>query len=177
MSATNGLYLPILNVSLENSRDEKQTRPEDRLVDSESLPALKRLCVQKIEGEARAGTLGGRKNLIYILYQWKRWGSSADVLAWTDSFVQSRDGALHFLNSCLSTRTSHGLGDYVGEVRRYVSLKTVEELVNLDRLIEQTSKINIEDLDEPQKVTLVAFREALRRRHEGKPDFGPGVWE
>ena len=174
--ASEGISLPVDLVSIESQKRSREGERFENLTDDEGLAALKRLCLEKIEAVAAAGRLAGRLELSSLLFRWKQWGGDDAPRAFVASMTSKPDGALAFLKAFLSRSTSHGMGDYVGSERWYINLGSIEMFVPWESVEAVTKDVPLgpQDADEGHQA-LKAFREAVKRRREGKPDLGAGV--
>jgi hypothetical protein len=68
--------------------------------------------------------------------------------------------------------TSQGLGDYVGRERWYMKLGVVEDFVPWEALEGALEHVETNGLGDEDARALTAFREAVERRRQGKPDAG-----
>jgi hypothetical protein len=165
---TEGLILPLEIVSAEeSSRDEPQPR-HSLLVDEPGLAELRSVCVAKIK--ASSAKKGFRDNhvLAEVLSKWNRWGDKAEVKAWVATHVQNAKDALWLLVTLIGKSTSTGAAGTT--VHHYVHLGFIEQFSDLNRLQELTSATKPTDLQGLEKVALLEFRKAQKRRADGRAD-------
>lgn len=174
--ASEGISLPVGLVSIESQGRGREGERSENLTDDEGLAALKQLCVEKIEAAAVAGRLAGRLDLPSLLFRWKEWGGDDAPRAFVASMTNKPDGALSFLKAFLSRSTSQGMGDYIASEHLYINLGSIEKFVPWESIEAVTNdvQLGLQDANEGHQA-LKAFREAVKRRREGKPDLGAGV--
>jgi predicted KAP-like P-loop ATPase len=172
MLATTGLYLPIRKISLEDNRERRQQNPDAFILSEEDLPELRTICVEKIRRAAESGKLKTSKNMAYILYQWRGWTSPEEPRNWVTTLVESQDGLLSFLTAVLQRSMSHGVGDYVSREHWKINLQNLEDFVSVDVIEQKVNNLALETLGDKEQKAVQAFRKALRRRREGRPDQG-----
>lgn len=170
IGTTTGLYLPVMSISLESSKQDKKASPDALLVNDEDLLELKRLCVEKIMTAALSGRLAANRQVISILYCWRDWGSVEETRKWVAQLLGTKDGLLRFLKACVQKSVSQGLTQHVGRVHWRMNLKVVEDFVLLSDLEPKVAEISLESLDEEESRAVQAFRKALERRKQGKAD-------
>jgi len=170
MKLTTGLYLPVMNTSLENSKEERQQDPDAFLVRKEDLEDLREICLEKIRSAAENGKLIGHPKMAYILYRWQDWASPEEPKKWLEGLVSSKDGLTSFLKAFVQQSMSQGVNDYSSRIRRYISLKNIETFVSAETLEEKVSQLTLEKLGVEEKAAVRAFQKAVRRRQEGKSD-------
>ncbi len=169
--ASSGIYLLMETVSLEQDKRFREKQPEKYLVqDDQSLEKLKSICLKKIEVASTSNVLKDHPKLIYILYQWLKWGKEDQVKAWVKALVQTSSGALSFLASILNKGTSQSLGDHVGKVHWTIRLRNIQDFVSIDEIKRNIDGLDVEKLNEKEKLAVKAFHRALRRREQGISD-------
>jgi predicted KAP-like P-loop ATPase len=174
---TDGLSLPVRFVSLEEQAATARDKPRDRLLNDEGLAAPKQLCVEKIAAADAAGTLVEVHELAMILYRWRDWAGEEPVQTFCTKLVTTPAGAVRLAEAFLQRTSSHTLGDYVGRHRYYMNLGELERFAPLKELEQQLARIDESSLTENQRRAVAAFRAAVRRRKEGKPDTGWGRFD
>lgn len=170
---TDGLSQPVRFVSLEEPDKKRSQEPEEQLVSESGLEELKLLCVEKIREAAREGRLLSNTDLAMILYRWREWGDPQEVREFCSGAAKTRDGALALVRAFTSISVSSGMGDYVARRQWTVRLSNVEEFLDWRELESTLRDVKSDDLNESEKRGVEAFRRAIQRRAEGKPEPGP----
>lgn len=170
MKLTQGLYLPVMKTSIEDSKQERKQDPDAFLVTEEALADLRKVCLEKIRQSAENGKLKDHPKIAYILYRWREWGSPDEPTKWVEKLVSSKDGLLCLLKGFVQEGSASGAEDYAARVYRYMSLKSVEDFVSPEVVEEKVKQINFDGLEEEEKEAVRAFQRALKRRKEGKGD-------
>ncbi len=170
MRASSGLYLPIMTVMHEGTEERRKKDPDAYLVTDDDLNELRLVCLQKIEEAAKSGRLLTHPHMMAILYRWREWGSSASAIQWAQIAIQSTDGAIAFLTSCVSRSTSQGIGDYIPKEHWRINLKMVEEFVSVDALEQGIAIVPLETQPEKAQKAIQAFKKAIKRHREGKSE-------
>ena len=170
MKLTQGLYLPVMKTSLEDSKQERKQDPDAFLVTEDALQDLKKICLDKIRVAAKNGKLKAHPKMAYILYRWREWASPEEPTEWVAQLVSSKDGLLCFLRGFVQEGSASGADDYAARVYRYMRLKSVEDFVTPEIVEERLKQISSDNLTEDEKEAVRAFQRALKRRQEGKGD-------
>jgi predicted KAP-like P-loop ATPase len=173
MKATTGLYLPVRQTCIEDSKEDRQKDPEAFIVAEDDLKDLENICVDKIKQAAESGTLKINSHMAYILYRWREWASLEEPRKWVEGLIESKEGLLCFLTAFLQRSTSQGMEDYVLRIHWRINLKSVEDFVSAEVLARKIEQLPLEDLIDEQQKAVRAFQKALKRRQEGKSD---GDW-
>jgi predicted KAP-like P-loop ATPase len=170
MRATTGFYLPIMTASLEGNEEKRKKDPSAFSVTDADLKELQQLCVEKIKQAAETGSLTTHPKMLSILYRWREWEAPEKPSQWAKRVIEFPEAALSFLTGCLHRSTSHGMSDYVSREHWRINLKTVEDFVRVDTLEKKVAELSLDNLSDKQKKAVKAFRGAIKRRREGKPD-------
>ncbi|MBI5846621.1 MAG: hypothetical protein HZB31_01465 [Nitrospirae bacterium] len=170
LSLSEGLYLPIMRISLEESKYEKQDEQDSYLVDRDDFEELKKVCIEKIRKAGNSSVLNNHPKLLSILYHWLKWASPDEPKKWVEDLIQNGEGLLLFLTSLLHSSVSHSMGDHVSRTNWKISIKNVEDFVSPDMVAKQIMRLNVDKLSEKEQRAVNAFQKALKRRQEGKPD-------
>jgi predicted KAP-like P-loop ATPase len=165
-----GLYLAVMLISLEDDRQEKRRDPSERLVNESALTDLQKACVDKIVVAAAEGHLSTHPRLAYLLYRWKEWGVADEARAFVETLTRTPDGALQFVTAMLQRSMSQSVTDYIGRERWYIRLGNIEDFVRWEVVEESLQGVNVDSLAERQRRAVGAFRTAVRRRRRGLPD-------
>jgi predicted KAP-like P-loop ATPase len=174
MRISTGLYLPIRVASIESSEERRKKDPDAFSVPDADLTELHEICAGKIAEAANSDRLVTHSKMLEILYAWSRWDSADKPQRWVEKLVESRDGLLSFLIANLSRSTSHGVGDYVSEEHWRIRLDNMEKFIRVEILETKVAKLPTGDLTDKEQIAVKAFKKAIKRRQEGKPD---SIWD
>ena len=120
----------------------KTKSPENELtLNSDQLEKLEKLACNKIESWAKDGRLRKHKNLPFILFDWERWGQKDEINEFVNNMIIDDDGLIDFITSFLSKSTSQGVSDYVGKINWRISLKTIEDFIDIKKIEPRIRKI------------------------------------
>ncbi|MFQ5903712.1 MAG: hypothetical protein ACE5JO_08480, partial [Candidatus Binatia bacterium] len=170
MKLTQGLYLPVMKTSIEDSKQERKQDPDAFLVMEEALQDLRKICVEKIRVAAENGKLRNHPKMLSILYRWREWALPEEPKKWVEGLVTSTDGLLCFLKGCVQEGSVSGADDYAPRIYRHMRLKSVEDFVAPEIVGGKVKQISLDGLTEDEKEAVRAFQRALKRRREGKSD-------
>lgn len=138
------LYTVVREVGLQGQQhgkwranNEPADPEEKRSVRSEQLVELEKLAVAKIAIWANDGRLRDHSKLVSILYMWKRLAEDGDekVATFVESMIKDDEGLIKLIVSFESKAFVQGWSDHVGRIEYRISLKTVEDFLQV-KLIE-----------------------------------------
>lgn len=118
--------------------EKKSTR--DPLITKADLSTLESVCVELFKAAEEQGTLFSIKNLPYILFRWKEWGSEEDVRRFIDKIIESKEGLIMLLTTFVS-RVLSTSGDY-----NSMNKKIIGELFDIEKMEEKVADISRNDL-------------------------------
>lgn len=145
--ATRSLHTIVNEVGVQDQQHgkyglSKTKSPEDELtLNSDQLEELEKLACNKIENWAKDGRLRKHKNLPFILFDWERWGQKDEINKFVNNMIIDDDGLIDFIASFLSKSTSQGVSDYVGKINWRISLKTIEDFIDIKKIEPRIRKI------------------------------------
>jgi predicted KAP-like P-loop ATPase len=169
---TVGLSLPAHFVSIQEQALTEGRTGEPLLLDAPIVEELKGILRAKIELAAANGDLNKNPHLLMILFQWRNWGGQEQATAFCRELISSQDGALRLLNIFLVRSVSHSMGDYVGRERWYIQLASIEFFLPWEDVDKSLTGLDETVLSPQYRRGVDAFREAVKRRREGKKDLG-----
>lgn len=166
---TEGVSLPVRFVAIQ---EQTAKNDRDRFVTDEALEELRQLCVLKIRAAAESGRLATNREFLGILYRWKEWAREDEPRAFCQSFAATLEGAVRLVTGFLQRSTSHSMGDYIAREHRFIRLIDVETFVAWEVIEHSLEAVAIDSLAPRERTAVEAFREAVERRRQGKPDLG-----
>ena len=155
---TSGLILPIRFVSIEDPReDESKRQPEDQLVNDESLPRLRELCLAKIRQAAADDSLLHHDDLPALLYRWRRWANETEPANWVSTSIVDPDKAVLIVSAFTRESRSLSMGDYIYRSNWELKLDEIKDFVDVEALATSVANVNTADLPDRQQraVTLL----------------------
>lgn len=165
--ATNSLYTIVHEVEVQDQQhgkyhSERQSEPLERLtVTPEQLEKLERLASEKIEQWANESKLSKHKHFAAILYRWSDWRGKEIVTKYLDDLIKNDDGLLDFITAFLNKSVSYGMSDYAGKARWRMNLKSIEGLIELEKIETRIRKIfksdNFQGFDDKIKIAIETF--------------------
>jgi predicted KAP-like P-loop ATPase len=155
---TNGLYIPIQQISLElQSHEEKGNKEDSLLINKEDLERLKALCVEKVKERRHKNTLEDNRHLVYILYRWKEWGDHKELEEFVKEITANEKGLVKFLSKFLFKQTSHTSGDYVYIEEWKLSLKNFSEFINPKEAEKKIKSLDTKKLEGKERTAVELF--------------------
>jgi predicted KAP-like P-loop ATPase len=168
ISSTSGLFMPVYLVHGEDLRHESKKTPDRYVVADEKVDSLKQKCVEKIAASAATGEIFGNDNCFFILYLWHKWGESEKVTEFALN-VSEDNRIFAFITFTACTIVVSTSGKNVTR-RHNLDLKYFEKIYGLEYLTEKLKSIDIDDIDENEKIGIEALGRALNRRAAGKSE-------
>jgi len=137
---SSGLSGPVLNVSLESQRAEKE-KSDSVVLPKDKLADLQKACLEKIIEHKTSGKLEKNSSLARILYRWREWSKEEDWKKYVEEITSSDAGFLNFLKSFGSEGRSHSLGDHVERREWRFDFKALGDFTSPDDVKSRLEKI------------------------------------
>lgn len=166
---TTGIYLPCFVVALEGDKLKEGREQRERLADDPGVKQLQELCVSKIRQAAADGTLSGNPRLGQMLGFWLAWSTGDETRNWVATLIESHDGLLSILVASLRETKTYGVARYSARSSWSVDLEGIEKLVAPELIEGKLAGVKTEELETKPRQAVDAFREAMKRKREGKP--------
>jgi hypothetical protein len=131
---TKGLSLPVDVVSYDDDRRDPNYVIQT-LFSEDDLKRAKRLCTQKIEAAAKAGTLLGPRFLNY-LFRWRDFDGETAPRSFVAELCGSIEGTLRFLRAAAQETRSQVVGSAPVKRRWMIDRKNIDPFVDLNQLQE-----------------------------------------
>lgn len=162
---TIGTVLPVRFFALEdkNSREQKETEGEF-LIPADRLDDFQETILGIIRKRAEDEKLLGFRRCAAILFRWRDWAGEQEVKAWTSKILDSPEKAIKLLEHLLSASYSSTRGK-----EYWLSGKSIESVVDLDRLLSSVSSLKLSELDDLGCLSVELLQRAVQRRDSGQP--------
>lgn len=167
ISRSTGLTLPLHIVSNEVRDDDRESDRGEFLVEEKDLQTLKAICVEKLRAASETREFRHNPRLDEYLWRWSEWTSAEEVRSWIAAYTRKPKGAVWLLTVLLGESHSWGAEH---RMRYYIDLRTIERFTDLSKLTELVDQVDVEGLPVKQARAVQEYRNALRRRMEGKSD-------
>jgi predicted KAP-like P-loop ATPase len=161
VTATSGVYLPAMLISREYAKKQEGKPLSERLISEEDLDDLRNIWLSKVREVTVNPSFAGHNFLAYVLRCWRKFGANGEARAWVENEVGTKEGALRFLSAML---LPYRLND---KLKWRIRLSIVEEFVSPDTVLEKIKDVDVDKLDERQRLAVEKFNEALDERARG----------
>jgi len=175
LNRTTGLSLPVHFVSIQDQALTEARTSDSVLLDAPSVEELKSILRAKFETAASNAGLDNNPHLLMILLRWSAWGGLEPAKTFCVRLVSTQEGALKLLKAFLARSLSQGMGDHVGQESWFIQLANVEYFLPWEDVAKSLAGLDEKALSPEYKRGLDAFQEAVKRRQEGKKDFGSTI--
>lgn len=167
MSRSTGLALPLRIVASEVRSGDRETQRGEFLVKEEDLQTLKDVCVGKLRAASERREFRQDPRLHGHLWRWSEWASVEEVRSWLATYIQNAKGAVWLLTVLLGETHSWGAEH---RMRYYIHLPTVERFTDVAKLTRLVEEVEEARLSMKEARAVQEYRNALKRRAEGKSD-------
>ena len=164
-SETTGVVLPVRYYALEDKRSRKSSESRvEFLLPESTLTEFQELALGLIRKRAENYSLLDLDKCAAIIFRWRDWGKPSEVSIWISSVICKPGYALKLLLRLLSTSYSSRDGK-----EYFLSAKSLESIVNLERLREKIDSCFTPSLSDDEKQAIELLDLAIARKNEGKP--------
>lgn len=149
LNSTKSVFPPIQLISVLNQEFEKQEKKESQeepLLNQDEIDELKIICIDKIKRAISNNTLNSTKNLSYVFYRWKEWGSKDAVKSYILELTQTTTGILILIKGFEWESMSQSISDLVPKRTKKINKKSLSEFIDITELDKKIQLIDEENL-------------------------------
>jgi len=162
-----GFSLAVEIVSLDERVGDRKERGHDFLLEESELEELKAICVEKLRRASKTETFRKSPRLQEYFWRWSAWTTNDEVRTWLAQYCKTARDAAWVLRVLL--QETHSFGQ-THQVRYFISLQVVERFADIEKLTKLVERLDEKKFHKKEAIAIRAFRSALKRRAEGKPD-------
>lgn len=151
----------------------EQGRPESEwFITRNQLLELERILVERIRIASKDGSLLRTPRLLLVLSFWRDKGSLSEVQTWVRSTVSDDAKLVEFLEGCLASTSSLGLGDAVGRKSDRLDPNWLKPYIDVDELAARVRDLNKGGVlsDRQRRAVNQFLKECEFRKQGGNPD-------
>ncbi|GHO85237.1 KAP family P-loop NTPase fold protein [Dictyobacter formicarum] len=141
-------------------RQEKKEVIEELLLNKEDTDRLNEICVDRIKITAKDGTLLTEKNLLDILYEWKAWGSEAEVKEYVAEMIKTAAGLLALLRGFEWEAMSQTFGSFVAKSERKINKRALMDFTNIEELDKRIHRLNENELRYEERTLIKIYNDS-----------------
>jgi predicted KAP-like P-loop ATPase len=176
LSATDGLYLPIQVVSLDENRRGKKDAYDPPLLDDRSWARARKICLAKLKQGAADGRLLSSKLGTY-LWRWKGFSDDEALRKFVTTLTSTPNGSLHFLRALAGEVRSQSMGSVTVHAVTRIDLKAIEHFMPVAKIKSKLGPLlggeiphELAALAAEYQKELLAFRATLDPGHRDQFD-------
>lgn len=154
---------------LEHQNREKN---QETLFDYSDFEQLKKDFISKLSQLANSNPddLIQNKSFLSLMYRWKEWGNSSDVLIWFETQTEDIKGVLKILPSMIQVTRSSSNFYTVSNIKKYIKADTVENFLNIPRILNIIDSIDLSTLSDEENEIIKMLKKGIENKANGKDD-------
>jgi hypothetical protein len=110
------------------------------------------------------------KSFLSLMYRWKKWGNSSDVLVWFEKQTQDRNGVLKILRTMIQVTRSSNDFYTISNVSKQIKADTVENFLDIPRILNIIDTTDLSVLSEEEKEIIEMLKKGIANKANGKDD-------
>jgi predicted KAP-like P-loop ATPase len=142
-------------LSHEHKEYEEKKSIQEPLLSKNDLGILETLCVEQIKAAEKQEFLLTTKNLPYILFRWKEWGSEDDIRTFIRNNIESKKRLVILLTAFVS-RVLSTTGNY--NTLSKTSIGKLYDIQLIEKKVANISSEDLNDMNEAEKEAVSLFR-------------------
>jgi len=109
-------------------------------------------------------------SFLSLMYRWKEWGNSSDVLTWFEKQTQDINGVLKILSKMIQVTRSSNDFYTISNVSKKIKADTVENFLDIPRISNIIDSADHSVLSEEEKELIEMFKKNIEAKTNGKDD-------
>ncbi|OTG78013.1 hypothetical protein B9T33_14575 [Acinetobacter sp. ANC 5054] len=150
------------------SREENQ----ETLLEDSDFQALKNDFIIQLNHFANSfpDKLIQHNSFLSLVYRWKEWGNSSDILNWFESKTQDIQGILKILKAMTQSTKSYSSSYTKPHVKRYIKADTVINFLNVPRISNIINSSDLSILSEEEKDLIKMLKKGFENKANNRDD-------
>ena len=154
------------------AEDQNREKNHESLLDDSSFEQLKKDFINKLNQSANSNPekIIQNKSLLSLMYRWKKWGNSSDVLVWFEKQTQDRNGVLKILRTMIQVTRSSNDFYTISNVSKQIKADTVENFLDIPRILNIIDSTDSSVLSDEEKELIEMLKKGIENRTNGRDD-------
>lgn len=154
------------------SEEDAKEKQQHHLLDNTDFEQLKKdfICKLKQFSDSNPEKIILNSSFLSLMYRWKEWGDSSDVLTWFEKQTQDLNGILRILSSMIQISRSSSNFYTISNIKKYIKAKTVENFLDIPRILNIIDQANLSVLSKEEKEIIEMFKKEIENKATGRDD-------
>lgn len=155
-------------ISEENAKEKQQ----HHLLEKTDFEQLKKdfICKLKQFSNSNPEKILLNSSFLSLMYRWKEWGDSSDVLTWFERQTQDLNGILRILSSMIQISRSSSNFYTISNIKKYIKANTVENFLDISRILNIIDQADLSGLSKEEKEIIEMFKKGIENKATGRDD-------
>ncbi len=151
---------------------QNREKNQETLLDDSNFEKLKNNFINQLNHFANLNPEKIIKNSSFrsLMYRWKQWGNSSDVLVWFEAQTQNINGVLRILHTMIQVTRSSNNFYTISNVSKQIKADTVECFLNIPRILDIIDTTDLSVLSEEEKEIIEMLKKGIANKANGKDD-------
>lgn len=155
-------------ISEENAKEKQQ----HHLLEKTDFEQLKKDFIFKLKqfSNSNPEKILLNSSFLSLMYRWKEWGDSSDVLTWFEKQTQDLNGILRILSSMIQISRSSSNFYTISNIKKYIKANTVENFLDISRILNIIDQADLSGLSKEEKEIIEMFKKGIENKATGRDD-------
>ena len=151
---------------------QNREKNQETLLDDSNFEELKNNFINQLNHFSNLNPEKIIKNSSFrsLMYSWKQWGNSSDVLVWFEAQTQDINGVLKILHTMIQVTRSSNNFYTISNVSKQIKADTVECFLNIPRILNIINTSSLSSLSDEEKELIDMLNKGIENRTNGKDD-------
>lgn len=151
---------------------QNRGKSSETLLDDSDFEQLKKDFINQLNqfANSKPDSLIKNQSFRSLMYRWREWGNSSDVLNWFEAQTQDIQGILNILETMIQITKSYGGSYNKPHIKKYIKASTVENFLDIPRILNLIDSTDTSVLSDEEKELIDMLKKGIENRTNGKDD-------
>ncbi|WP_407303632.1 hypothetical protein [Acinetobacter sp.] len=149
---------------------QNREKSQETLLDDSDFEQLKKDFINKLNQFVNLNPekIIQNKSFLSLMYRWKEWGNSSDVLAWFEAQTQDMNGILKLLRSMIQVTRSSSNFYTISNIKKYIKADTVENFLDIPRILNIIDSSDLSVFSDEEKELIEMLKKGIENKANGR---------
>ena len=154
------------------AEDQNRDKNRETLLDDSDFEQLKIDFTNTLNQFANSNPedLSKNSSFLSLMYRWKEWGNSSDLLTWFEQQSQDINGVLKTLSKMIQVTRSSNDFYTISNISKKIKADTVENFLDIPRISNIIDSADHSVLSTEEKELIAMFKEGLENKANNRDD-------
>lgn len=148
------------------SEHQNREKNQETLLDDSDYKNLKNNFINQLNhfSNLNPEKIINNSSFLSLMYRWKQWGKSSDVLGWFEAQTQNLNGVLRILRTMIQVTRSSNNFYTISNISKQIKADTVESFLDISRILNIINISSLSSLSDDEKELIDMLNKGIENR-------------